>query len=150
MNLEFRKAVDSLHPKFEQLIAASPYTKGAVLPKQGVYLFCKNGKALYVGRSNNIRRRYGQHTQLGASPNQAAFAMLIARKKARTPVDYSKGARERLLTNRKFMDEFRKAKKLIRKMEFLAVKECDQTRQALLEIYCSIALKTPYNDFIPH
>jgi len=28
--------------------------------------------------------------------------------------------------------------------------EVDQTRQALLEIYCAVALATPYNDFATH
>jgi hypothetical protein len=35
-------------------------------------------------------------------------------------------------------------------MEFRAVEECDQTRQALLEIYCAAALSTRYNDFGTH
>jgi len=28
--------------------------------------------------------------------------------------------------------------------------EVDQTRQALLEIYCAVVLATPYNDFATH
>ena len=52
--------------------------------------------------------------------------------------------------NQKFMDAFARAKDRVRMMEFRAVEESDQTRQALLEIYCAIALKTPYNDFGTH
>ena len=35
-------------------------------------------------------------------------------------------------------------------MEYRYVEETDQIRQALLEIYCSVALDTPYNDFGTH
>jgi predicted GIY-YIG superfamily endonuclease len=79
MSPEFQEAVESLHPMFERLMDSAPYAKGATLPKQGVYLFCENGKALYVGRSNNIPRRRRQHTQRGSQTNQAALATLMAR-----------------------------------------------------------------------
>lgn len=48
------------------------------------------------------------------------------------------------------MSAFKRAKERVRAMEFRAVEESDQTRQALLEVYCAIALKTPYNDFGTH
>ena len=64
--------------------------------------------------------------------------------------DYRRGARERLADHLTFWDEFRKAKDRIRAMEFRAVEECDQTRQALLEIYCAITLETSFNDFGTH
>jgi hypothetical protein len=150
VNPKFREAVDSLHPTFERLIAAPPHVKGAKLPKQGVYLFFENGKAIYVGRSNTIPRRFGQHTRPGSQTNQAALATLIARKELGLPVDYRKGARARLLANREFMIEFEKAKTRVRAMEFRAVEEPDQNRQALLEIYCAITLETPFNDFGTH
>ena len=48
------------------------------------------------------------------------------------------------------MEAFEKAKERVRKMDFRAVAESDQTTQALLEIYCAITLKTPHNDFGTH
>jgi hypothetical protein len=48
------------------------------------------------------------------------------------------------------MDAFRRAKERVQRMEFRAVAESDQTRQALLEVYCAITLKTPHNDFNTH
>jgi len=82
--------------------------------------------------------------------NQAALAMLIARDETKRAVDYRKGARGRLLADRVFVEVFEAAKERVRKMEFRAVAESDQTRQALLEIYCAITLKTPHNDFGTH
>ncbi|MGD0642552.1 MAG: hypothetical protein ABSC22_17555 [Roseiarcus sp.] len=150
MSPEFRQAVEALHIKFEHLIAAAPYAEGASLPKEGVYLFSENGAPFYVGRSNNIPQRRRQHTLRSSQTNQAALAMLIAREATKRAVDYHKGARVRLLADRTFMDVFEKAKERVRKMEFRAVAESDQTKQALLEIYCAITLKTPHNDFGTH
>jgi hypothetical protein len=150
MNTHFRKTVESLHPTFELLMEANPYAIGATLPKQGVYLFSENGKALYVGRSNNISQRRKQHTGRSAQTNQAALATLIARDETKRRIDYRKGARQRLLADLEFMEAFEKAKDRVRMMDFRAVGERDQTRQALLEVYCAIALETPYNDFGTH
>jgi hypothetical protein len=150
MNPDFREAVDSLHPKFELLMSAAAYVSGAHLPKQGVYVFCENANALYVGRSNNIQQRRKQHTGDGSQPNQAVFATLIASKETKRIVDYRKGARERRLADDEFMDAFKRAKARVRAMDFRAVEECDQIRQALLEVYCAITLKTEYNDFGTH
>jgi hypothetical protein len=49
-----------------------------------------------------------------------------------------------------FAAAFIAAKKRIRAMEYRYVEEKDQNRQALLEIYCAVALSTPYNDFGTH
>ena len=147
MSPEFRQAVEKLQSKFELLCGAPPYVAGGSLPKEGVYLFCENGEPLYVGRSDNIPQRRRQHTQSGSRPNQAAFASLLARAETKRPIDYRKGARERLLADDVFMGSFSDAKKRIAKMEFRAVAESDPFKQALLEIYCAITLKTPYNDF---
>jgi hypothetical protein len=75
---------------------------------------------------------------------------IIARAETKRAVDYKKGARARLLADSMFMEAFEKAKERVRKMEFRAVAETDQTRQALLEIYCAVTLKTPHSDFGNH
>jgi hypothetical protein len=49
-----------------------------------------------------------------------------------------------------FSTAFSFAKERIRGMEYRYVEEADQTRQALLEIYCAVVLETPYNDFGTH
>jgi len=49
-----------------------------------------------------------------------------------------------------FAASFEAAKERIRGMEYRYVEELDQNRQALLEIYCAIALATPHNDFGTH
>ena len=49
-----------------------------------------------------------------------------------------------------FAAAFMAAKERIRTMEYRYVEEGDQNRQALLEIYCAVVLRTPYNDFGTH
>ena len=54
------------------------------------------------------------------------------------------------MLNPDFVSAFSEAKTRIRNMEYRCVEEPDQNRQALLEIYCAVVLKTPYNDFKTH
>ena len=65
---------------------------------------------------------------------------------------YKKGkeSRDGLMKNPGFVQAFMQAKERIRKMDLRFVEESDQTRQVLLEIYCAVALKAPYNDFNTH
>jgi hypothetical protein len=152
LNRNFKKAVDSLHPKFNELLESNPFRPGSSLPEAGVYLFMEKGRAKYVGRSKNIKRRFQQHRNDGSPPNQAGFATLIAKKELGIETDYRPGpnTHARLQKNRKFMKAFRAAKARIKKMQFRAVAENDATCQALLEVYCAVALNAPYNDFKTH
>jgi len=52
-----------------------------------------------------------------------------------------------LMLNPEFRSAFEAAKARIRQMDFRFVEECDQNTQALLEIYCTLALNARYNDF---
>ena len=92
MDAKFVQAVESLHPKFEQLMASPPHSPGAHLPQRGVYVFLEGGQALYVGRSNNIPRRFRDHRGKASGSNKAAFAMLIARRKLGLTADYHPGS----------------------------------------------------------
>jgi predicted GIY-YIG superfamily endonuclease len=153
MDPKFREAVESLHPQLERLRASAPHSgRASQLPKQGVYLFSEHGKHLYVGRSNNIPRRFADHRVNSPKLNKAAFARLIACRELGIVADYRAGANthKNLPNNPKFAEAFRKTKERIRAMEFRAVEEADQTRQALLEIYCAVALNACYNDFRTH
>ena len=123
------------------------------LPKQGVYLFTENGNHLYVGRSNKIRARYGRHCNPGATHRMAAFAFKLAREATgKLSASYKPGedSRKGLILNPEFRMAFEKAKARIRQMDFRFVEETDQNAQALLEIYCTLALDAKYNDFNTH
>ena len=50
------------------------------IPQKGVYVFYENNKALYVGRSNNLKLRIQQHGRKSSTHNQAQLAFNIANK----------------------------------------------------------------------
>lgn len=157
MNETFSQHVESLHPKLEQLLLAKPFTFAQLaaqpnLPERGIYLFSEAGRHLYVGRSNNIRKRLQWHCRPSSTHNQASFAFLLAREFCDVPrASYRReGSREHLMTQSAFSEAFIAQKARLRTMSIYAVAEEVPIRQALLEMYVSISLATPYNDFDTH
>ena len=119
------------------------------IPKSGVYLFSEGARHLYIGRSRNIRQRLGLHV---GGPAGASFAFKLARQTCGRPkaTYVKKGSRSDLMTMPKFTEAFVAAKLRIRAMDIRFVEEADSNRQALLEIYATLSLGTPYNDFETH
>lgn len=154
MNAQFAEMAASLQPSFEALMGmeATGWRPPINMPAQGIYLFSENGCHLYVGRSNRLRKRYFLHCRNGSRHNQANFAFRLAREATgKTEAAYNnKSGRIQLAANPEFVEQFTQAKARIQNMEYRFVEETDQTRQALLEIYVSVALNTPYNDFNTH
>lgn len=153
MNENFSSVIESLHPSFQSLMAMTPVKFSGLprdVPSQGVYLFSENERHLYVGRSNSMRRRFGQHCRDGSQQNQAVLAFKIARQETGlVQPAYVQGPNSRigLLSNEDFASAFSKAKHYLRQLDIRYVQETDQRRQALLEMYCAISLNCPYNDF---
>lgn len=80
----------------------------------------------------------------------AAFAFRLAREATgRTVASYKAGldSRAGLISDAAFLEAFTNAKARIRAMDYRFVEEREQTRQALLEIYCAVVLETPFNTF---
>jgi len=156
MHETFAALVNGLNPKFEKLLEMTPCRAGQfpkTVPLQGVYLFSEGDAYLYVGRSNKIRSRYGRHCNPGATHRMAAFAFKLAREATgRMTASYKddENSRKNLMLDQAFRTAFDEAKRRIRAMDFRFVEERDQNAQALLEIYCTLALNAKYNDFDTH
>ena len=156
MNETFRQHVEALHPALERLTAVSPFQfpdlAAQTLPKKGIYLFTEHGKHLYVGRTDDMRRRLQSHCRSGATHHQATFAFRLSREVCGVPkaTHRPEGSRAHLVTQEEFLAAFVAQKARLRAMEIRCVEEADSNRQALLEMYASIALGTPYNDFNNH
>jgi hypothetical protein len=152
MHQAFERVVDALHPKFEALMKSPPVSDRADVPAgtRGIYLFSDGPRHLYVGRSNDIRKRHRGHCR--ASPNSAAFAMRLARQATGLKRDYRPGLGnvKQLVKNAVFKQALDDAVEAVSQMSFRFVAEDDPTRQALLEIYVSVVLATPHNDFDNH
>jgi hypothetical protein len=81
----------------------------------------------------------------------AAFAFRLAREHTGRVATYTtEGGRAALMKDPKFSAAFNAAKERIRAMDIRFVAEGDPLRQTLLEVYCAVALGTPYNDFDTH
>jgi predicted GIY-YIG superfamily endonuclease len=155
MQEAFKKYVDALNPAFERLINMPPITIATlptVLPSECVYLFSEGDQHLYVGRTNHFHNRMRQHSIPASRHNQAVFAFRLARlATGRTEVAYAAaGGRVALAAKPEFAAAFSAAKTRVRQMELRFVEEADPLRQALLEIYAAVALKTPHNSFENH
>ena len=156
MHPSFSIFVETLHDKYERLVSCPTCCDGQLpkkMPQNGVYLFSENGKPLYVGRSNRLRGRYTKHCGKSSPHNAAAFAFKLAREttgKMTASYVAGKDDRKTLMQAPAFKQAFEDAKARIRKMDYRFVEETDQIKQALLEIYCTVVLKTPYNDFDTH
>ena len=156
MDQIFVRYVENLHSKLEALVSMTPVTPTAlpkIMCKKGVYLLSEGEKHLYVGRSNEIKKRIGRHCRPGATHRMAAFAFRLARETTgNLKATYKKGpgSRAALVTDETFLQAFIDAKARIRNMDVRFVEETDSVKQALLEIYVSVVLQTPYNDFDNH
>lgn len=155
MNPKFAELVELLEPTFQKLIQMKPVSAERLprtMPIRGIYLFSEGTKHLYVGRSNNIRRRICLHCRPGSQHNQATFAFRMARHQTgRADAAYTTpGSRSEMVKDAVFGPVFAVCKAHIRSLELRFVEESDPTRQALLEIYTATVLETPFNDFENH
>ena len=150
---KFAQAVKDVEKKSSMLLTSPKHSMSALpkdIPLAGVYLFSEHGHALYVGRTNSLRKRLQYHTR--NNHNQATFAFLLAREHTgKTKATYQKdGSRTDLLTQPEFRSAFDIARERIRKMDVQFVEEPDPTRQALLEICAALQSGARYNDFDNH
>ena len=155
MDQTFRELVESLEPKFQSLISMPPVRFSSLpsnLPERGIYLFSEGNEHLYIGRTNNLRKRLQNHCRLGGTHFTATFAFRIARETTgRTKATYTKaGSRSELCADPVFGPAFEASKRRVAEMDIRYVGEAGSTAQALLEIYAATVLRTKYNDFDNH
>lgn len=155
MNEVFRKHIETLEPSVVKLKAMAPVTVATLprhTPAEGIYLFSDAGKHLYVGRTNQLRKRLQSHCRPSSGHNSATFAFLLAREATgrTTPSYKANGSRADLEKNPEFREAFLAAKRHVRSMDVRFVAESDPIRQALLEMYASLELDTKYNNFDNH
>ncbi|MDT7525118.1 GIY-YIG nuclease family protein [Pseudidiomarina sp. GXY010] len=155
MHPVFKEYIDSLEPSFQQLLNMKQVTVATLpkeIPQSGIYLFSENGKHLYVGRTNTIRKRLQNHCRPSSGHNSATFAFRLTREiTGITQATYvTDGSRANLELDATFGPEFIKQKKRVREMHVRYVSEPEPMRQALLEMYVSVSLGTPHNNFDNH
>ena len=127
-------------------------TRPREMPTSGIYLFSEGDQHLYVGRTNTIRKRLQNHCRPSSGHNSATFAFRLARQlTGQTNATYTaEGSRSFLQSHPEFGPVFVAQKERVRNMSVRYVSEPDPMRQALLEMYVSVSLGTPHNDFDNH
>jgi hypothetical protein len=153
MTDQFDKVVADVKQKFDDLQCSTKCCVSALpenMPSAGIYLFSENGLPLYVGRTNNLRKRLQYHTR--NNHNQATFAFLLARHQTgnRKASYQAKGSRQDLLTDPTFHAAFDAARQRIREMDVQFVEEPDFIKQTILEVFAAFQTKAQFNDFDNH
>jgi len=153
LHASFRRLTRNF-PELMERIRRDTFPQGyprAKIPEKGVYAFREGAVTWYVGRSDTIPRRFGQHTHLGSPQNQASFAYLLARDEAEAAGMQVRGlTRKALAEKADFTPYFDRAKARVGRMTRHAVEVRDPTEQALFEIYAALALRSKYSDFGNH
>ena len=120
------------------------------LSSQTVASMSEGKKALYVGRSNQIRERIGTHGRKSATQEQANFAFRLMAKKYHLDIGHSATV-SRSQIAKKYAAEFREQKQKVREMTIRAVEITDDTVSYFFEAYAILALgTTEFNKFEPH
>jgi GIY-YIG catalytic domain len=151
----FGSVIDQMEPLLKEILECPLLERGAIptAPKKaGVYLFTEAGKPMYVGRTRDFQRRWGEHTAPGSRENSAPFAFNIARREAAAEGFDVGGSRTTMAARPGFDDYFRAAKQRVRAMTFQFVSIGDPAVSTVFEVYASMALGTEgeFNLFETH
>ncbi len=150
---EFTQAITDVEERCRTLIGSEKYSMSNLpkqMPSAGIYTLSEKGSTLYVGRTDNLRRRLKEHTYRDGK--KAAFAVLLARElTGKKKATYRKEDSLKDLLNQKgFQNAFNIARERIQGMEVQFIEEPDSIRQALLEICVSVRTNAKYSRFDNH
>ena len=153
LNREFQNISNQFPDLLERLVKSSPRFRSDLgeIPKKGIYVFYEDEKPIYVGRSNNLKRRIQEHGVRSSDRFSATFAFRIAINNAKKiKIDVNR-LRSELEKDADFAALYDKAKERVRNMSVRTIEIDDQIIQTIFEVYACVALKTwEYNDFSNH
>lgn len=153
MNREFEEKIKKL-PGFMESLRKSPCFErkdSRQFPDKGIYVFFENGKPLYVGRSEKMRKRIMQHGRRSSGHNSATFAFLLAKEKAHQSGINAQGLRGAVENDGAFRQIYYEMKDRVSKMKIKVVEVTDPVEQTLFEVYAALELKTQrYNEWGTH
>ena len=155
--MAFREVIDRMPMYMKTLKAFEPismdtiadrHTLGRRLPaREGVHALYENDRAMYVGRSDNLKVRLLDHGLHKGGSETATFAFKIAREQFKNPDALT---RRELVRDPDFKVLFREAATRVRQMKARVVGISDPIEQTIFEVYAAMELDTPYNSFENH
>jgi len=154
LNERFAKITDGMPLRLQELLDRPLVTVDDIgvteVPQSGVYVFFEGEKAIYVGRSNRLKKRLREHSQRSSDHYSATLAFRIAKQKFLNNNMVKRRTNKQLMEDSSFVQEFEAAKDriAITKMRFIEID--DQIEQAMFEMYVHLTLNTELNDFSTH
>lgn len=144
---------EQLSTHLEKLLTCPPVADRRTIPRgvAGIYLFSENGIDLYVGRSRKLRGRILGHSKPSSKPNQAHFAVHLAREAYLA--EHGVQPRRPFREDASFMRHFAEAKQRINAMDVRYVLTPNSPMDAfhaVLEIYVALVRRAKFNDFATH
>jgi hypothetical protein len=116
----------------------------------GIYVFYENDIPLYVGRTNNIKRRIRIHRSSDAMGSSFAYKLALEdAKHAGLDLSSSKNKAHRMAMP-EFRSLFNNARTRVGEMSVKWVPIENSITQAIFEMYVHLELDTKYNDFDNH
>jgi hypothetical protein len=143
---DFDRLLDALvsGPVYRPRVAPAPP------PEPGVYLFADGLRTMHVGRTKNLQERRRTQTSPSGDRFVTTFAFLMARHRAAEVHDDLPKGRAQLAVDDRFAPLFVQAKAAVRAMDFRCVVIENRARQAVFEVFASVALESPYNFWETH
>ena len=120
--------------------------------RAGHHLYSEGPRHLYVGRTRDLARRWGDHTQPAKGINSASFAFNIAKRDAAEAGADVSCARETLASDPMFAAAFIAAKQRARMMDYRFVRVDSPLLSTVGEVYAAVVLGTEgdFNAFETH
>lgn len=139
--------MDSLFKELFEEFEISDLLKRKELPTyRGIYAFYENGKPIYVGRANNIRKRIQWHTRESSGSESASFAFNLAKMEFAKKNEITQ-QRKQLMQIEEFIEIFRKHKLNLTNIEFRCIAIENDILQTMFEPYLAFKLGTyPINN----
>ena len=153
MTKQFKRIIEKMEPLLENLRTGSLLTRAnlAGIPERGIYAFYENGRPLYVGRSNSIRKRLLLHSRPSSGHNSATFAFILAKESAcQGGMDLAGKQRKEMESDPIFNRLYEQAKARVAAMEIRVVEVVDPIEQTIFEVFAALSLETKYNNFDNH
>ncbi|WP_321430686.1 hypothetical protein [uncultured Methanolobus sp.] len=153
MNKEFQDMINSLPGLQDKLENSRSFKRDNLqgMPECGIYVFYKDEKPLFVGRSDKMKKRIMTQARKGSTHHSAPFAFLLARNKANAKgMDTENKKRDELVKDPMFNELFIQSKEEVSKMSIKCVAVEDPIIQTIFQVYAAMQLDTPYNKFETH
>jgi len=112
----------------------------------GIYVFYKAQKPIYVGRTDNIKKRIAGHTRPSSNHSSANFAFNLAKLELDEKLRESKLGRQELINNVDFFERFSNYKIELSASKLKCIEITNDIVQTMFEPYLALKLGTYPNN----